>query len=176
MQRAIELDPVSTRINADLGMAYLAAGRYTEAVKQEDRTLELAPEATTPKWIRGMALEQMGHFDRAEADMKVVFDTWEGEPPIAGSLGHLYAVAGKETQGRKLLADLIAQDGKAEVAFFVALIRAGLNEREQALEWLERAVNERSGSVRYLKVEVRLKDLREEPRYRALMERVGLPL
>ena len=176
MQRAVELDPVSTRINADLGMAYLAAGRYAEAVKQENRTLELAPEATTPKWIRGMALEQMGHFDRAEADMKVVFDAWEGEPPIAGSLGHLYAVAGKETQARKLLADLIAQDGKAEVAFFVALIYTGLNEKEQALKWLERAVDERSGSVRYLKVEVRLKDLREEPRYRALMERVGLPL
>ena len=123
-----------------------------------------------------MALEQIGHFDRAEADMKVAFDAWEGEPSIAGSLGHLYAVAGKKTQARKLLADLIAQDGKVDVAFFVALIYAGLNEKEQALKWLERAVDQRSGSVRYLKVEVRLKDLREEPKYRALMERVGLPL
>jgi Flp pilus assembly protein TadD len=176
MQRAIRLDPVSTRINADLGMAYLAAGRYAEAVKQEDRTLELAPQATTPKWIRGMALEQLGQFDRAQADMKAVFDAWEGEPPIAGSLGHLYAVSGNETEARRLMKELIAQQGKHEVAFFVALIHAGLNEKEEALKWLERAVDERSGSVRYLKMEVRLKDLRQEPRYRALMTRVGLPL
>jgi adenylate cyclase len=175
MQRAQALDPVSTRINADLGMAYLAAGRYADAIAQEARTLELSPQATVPLWIRGMALEQAGEFERAETDMKLVYDAWQGEPSIAGSLGHLYAVAGKTEDAHKLLDELIAQDGVQDVAFFVALVYAGLDDADAALSWLNRAIDQRSGSVRYLKVEPRLRGLRAEAGYRALMDRVGLP-
>ena len=62
-----------------------------------------------------------------------------------------------------------------DVAFFAALICAGLKDTDAALTWLERAVDERSGSVRYLKIDPRLAGLRHEPRFRELMERVGLP-
>jgi hypothetical protein len=65
-------------------------------------------------------------------------------------------------------------DGATDVAFFAALICAGLNDTSAALGWLERAVDERSGSVRYLKIDPRLAGLRDEPRYRQLIERVGL--
>jgi len=176
MERAQQLDPLSTRINADLGMAYLAAGRYAEAVEQEARTLELAPGSATAHWIRGMALEQMGHFEQAEADMQLVLAAWGPEPPILGSLGHLLAVAGRHEEARSLLSQLVAKEGQADIAFFAALIHAGLNEEEEAMHWLDRAVQERSGSVRYLKIEPRLAGLRGQPGYRSLMQRVGLPL
>ena len=175
MQRALQLDPLSARINADLGMAFLAAGMHEEAVAQEGRALELAPGAAGPRWIRGMALEQMGRFDDAEADMKAAFDAWSGDGNIKGSLGHLYAISGKQAEARVLLTELTTQTDAGDVAFFAALICAGLNETDAALTWLERAVDERSGSVRYLKIDPRLADLRHEPRYRQLMERVGLP-
>jgi tetratricopeptide (TPR) repeat protein len=175
MERALTLDPLSTRINADLGMAYLAAGRYAEAVEQETRTLELAPNATTANWIRGMALEQMGHFDQAEVEMRLVREDWGPDPAILGSLGHLLAVAGKPEEARDMLSELVAQDGQADIAFFAALIHVALNEPEQAMAWLDRAVQERSGSVRYLKIEPRLASLHDQPGYGSLMERVGLP-
>ncbi|HEX9773391.1 MAG TPA: tetratricopeptide repeat protein [Steroidobacteraceae bacterium] len=175
MHRALQLDPLSVRINADLGMAFLAAGMHEEAVAQEGRALELAPGAAGPRWIRGMALEQMGRFDDAEADMKAAFDAWSGDGNIKGSLGHLYAISGKQAEARVLLTELTTQTDAGDVAFFAALICAGLNETDAALTWLERAVDERSGSVRYLKIDPRLADLRHEPRYRQLMERVGLP-
>jgi len=175
MQRAIELDPVSVRINADLGMAYLAAGRYADAVTQEGLTLDLDPQATAARWIRGMALEQMGHFVEAEADLQAVHDAWGADPVILGSLGHFYAVMGKRDEARALLEELVAQQGPGEIAFYAALIHAGLNEPDEALQWLGRAVDERSGSVRYLKVEPRLASVRQTPGYQALMDRVGLP-
>jgi len=175
MQRAQELDPVSVRINADLGMAYLAAGQYDQAVDQEGLTLDLDPNASAARWIRGMAFEQMGQFDQAEADMRAVFTEWGPDPVILGSLGHLYAVQGKKDEASKLLGELLAQQGKAEIAFFVALIHAGSNEPDQTLQWLQRAVDERSGSVRYLKVEPRLASVRTAPGYQALLDRVGLP-
>ncbi|MGH8222988.1 MAG: tetratricopeptide repeat protein, partial [Woeseiaceae bacterium] len=128
MQRARDLDPLSIRINADLGMAYLAAGHYEQAVAQESQTLELAPDSATPKWIRGMALEQMGRFDEAERDMLAVVDAWERDASILGTLGHLYAVAGRDGQARELLAELITLADSGDVAFFVALVQNGLGE------------------------------------------------
>jgi adenylate cyclase len=176
MERAQQLDPVSVRVNADLGMAYLAAGRYNDAIVQEERTLELAPEADTPKWIRGMALEQLHRFDEAEADLTAVLADDPSDASVMGSLGHLYAVTGQEKAARRVLSQLIAQADGGESAFFVTLIYAGLDEPQEALNWLGRAVDEHSGSVRYLKVDPRLAGLREQPGYRALIERVGLPL
>jgi Flp pilus assembly protein TadD len=176
MQRAQHLDPLSVRISSDLGMAYLAAGKYEEAVAQEGRALELSPDAAGPRWIRGMALEQLRRYDAAEKDMKFAFDAWEGDASIKGSLGHLYAASGRLTDARKMLAELTTQPNATDIAFFAALICAGLEDKDAALTWLERAVTERSGSVRYLKIDPRLVGLRNEPRYRALIQRVGLPL
>jgi Flp pilus assembly protein TadD len=175
MRRAQQLDPLSVRINADLGMALLAAGDYEDAVAQEDRTLTLAPKAATPRWIRGMAQEQLGRFDAAERDMKAALDAMGGYEAVKGSLGHLYAISGNEAGARALLEDLASQADKTDTAFFAALICAGLKDNDAALTWLERAVERRSGSVRYLKIDPRLAGLRREPRYRRLMERVGLP-
>ena len=59
-------------------------------------------------------------------------------------------------------------------AFSIALVYAGLDQRPEALSLLERAVKARSGSVRYLKVDARLDNLRGEPRFKALLEEVGL--
>ena len=175
MQRASQLDPLSVRINADLGMALVVAGRYEDAVAQVGRALELKPGAGGPLWIRGMALEQLGRFDAAEIDMKAALASMSGYEAVKGSLGHLYAVSGRPAEARALLSELTRQAGDTEVAFFAALICAGLNDADAALTWLERAVDERSGSVRYLKIDPRLAGLRHEPRFRQLMERVGLP-
>ncbi len=175
MQRARQLDPLSVRINADLGMALLAAGKYEEAVAQEGRALELSAEAAVPRWIRGMALEQLRRFDAAERDMKAALDAMSGYEAVKGSLGHLYAISGRQAEARNLLGELTSQADTTDVAFFAALVCAGLDDDDDALTWLERAVEKRSGSVRYLKVDPRLAGLRDEPRYQRLMERVGLP-
>ena len=175
MQRARQLDPLSVRINADLGMALLAAGKYDEAVAQEGRALELSPEAAGPRWIRGMALEQLGRFDAAERDMAAALHAMSGYEAVKGSLGHLYAISGRPAKARALLSELASQADTIDVTFFAALICAGLDDKDAALTWLERAVEKRSGSVRYLKIDPRLAGLRDEPRYQRLMERVGLP-
>ena len=74
-----------------------------------------------------------------------------------------------------MLADLTAASQKGLVsAFFFALVHAGLDEKSDALSWLEKSYEERSGSIRYLKVEPRLNRLRAEPRFQELMRRVGL--
>jgi eukaryotic-like serine/threonine-protein kinase len=175
MELAHGIDPLSARINADLGMAYLAAGEYEKAVVQETRTLDLAPGSGTPKWIRGMALEQLGRYQEATIDMESALEDDPEDASVLGSLGHLFAVSGRQEDARQLLEKLLARSNADDVTFFVALVYAGMGEKDESLTWLERAVEARSGSVRYLKMEPRLASLRGEPRYRQLMERVGLP-
>ena len=73
-----------------------------------------------------------------------------------------------------MLEELEAKADSTDVTFFAALIDAGLGDTDAAFGWLDRAVAERSGSTRYLRVDVRLDPLREDPRFAALLERVGL--
>lgn len=175
MQRAQELDPLSVRINADLGMAMFAARRYTEAIDQERKTLELDPNSRTAFWIRGMAYEQNGQFAEAIQHFQEALKRSPGNPNFLASMGYAYGVAGKRAEALDVLEQLKAvSKQKAVSPFFFALVYTGLGEKESALQWLEKAYEQRSGSIRYLKVEPRLDSIRSDPKFADLMRRVGL--
>jgi TolB-like protein/tetratricopeptide (TPR) repeat protein len=175
MEKARELDPLSTRINADLGMAYLSAGRNDEAIAQEQKTLELNPRSVGARWIRGMAYQQKDSFDKAIKDYQSALELSPNNPNILAALGHAYASSGNTAAAHKILDTLFVVNKQEHVSpFFFALVYTGLNDKENALQWLEKSYEEKSGSVRYLKMEPRLQSLRNEPRYTALMKKIGL--
>jgi tetratricopeptide (TPR) repeat protein len=91
------------------------------------------------------------------------------------SLGYVYAVLGKQDEARKVLAEL-KERGKQEYvpAYDVAIIYVGLGETDQAFEWLERAFEERSYYLSFLRVDPVLDGLRSAPRIAGLARRVGL--
>ncbi|HEX6848929.1 MAG TPA: tetratricopeptide repeat protein [Chitinophagaceae bacterium] len=175
MEKARELDPLSTRINADLGMAYLSAGRYDEAISQEIKTLELNPRSAGARWIRGMSYQQKKMFNEAIKDYQSALELSPNNPNFLAALGHVYASSGNNVEAHKVLDTLFAVHKQQPVSpFFFALVYTGLKDKEKALKWLERSYEEKSGSVRYLKMEPRLQSLRNEPRYIALMKKIGL--
>ena len=175
MKKARELDPLSTRVNADLGMAYLAAKKYDEAIEQEKNTIELNPKASGAFWIRGMSYQQKTMFGESIKDYLHALELSPEDQNYLAALGHVYASSGNVSAARNILDTLFALNKKEHVSpFFIALVYAGLNDKEKALEWLEKACEEKSGSVRYLKMEPRLQNLRNEPRYIAMMKKIGL--
>jgi len=174
MKIARELDPLSVRISADLGMALLAAGKYDDAIRQEEKTMELDSNARSPYWIRGMAYQQKKMPEEAIKDYREAVKRAPDNPNFLAALGNIYASTGKNTEAQKILDTLIAQNKEYPVPFFIALVYAGLNDKQNAIKWLEKACDERSGSVRYLKMEPRLQNLRDDPRYAVLMKKVGL--
>jgi TolB-like protein/class 3 adenylate cyclase/Tfp pilus assembly protein PilF len=175
MEKARELDPLSTRINADLGMAYLSAGRYDDAIGQEQKTLELNPKSVGARWIRGMAYQQKEMFELAIKDYKSALELSPNNPNILAALGHVYGSSGNTAGAHNILDTLFVVNKQEHVSpFFFALVYTGLNDKENALKWLEKSYEEKSGSVRYLKMEPRLQNLRKEPRYIALMKKIGL--
>ena len=91
------------------------------------------------------------------------------------ALGHLYALAGKQAEARKTISELKELSSKRYVtAYDIAIIHAGLGENDQAFEWLDKALQERSSWLPYLRVEPRIDELRSDPRFKALLDRVGL--
>ncbi len=174
MKIAKELDPLSVRISADLGMAMLSAGKLDEAIRQEGKSMELDPKARTPYWIRGMAYQQKHMPDSAIKDYNEALKRSPGNSNFYAALGNIYASIGNTAEARKCLDTLIVQNKEYPVSFFIALVYAGLNDKDNAFKWLEDAIEKRSGSVRYLKMEPRLNNLRNDPRFSVLMKKVGL--
>ena len=175
MQIARQLDPLSIRINADLGMAYLSAGKYDEAIRQEEKTLELDSNARVAYWISGMAYQQKGLFVEAIENFQRALQLAPDNSNFLAALGHAYASSGNTAEATKIADTLLAKNERRPVSpFFIALVYAGLDDKDKAFEWLEKSYEERSGSVRYLKMEPRLRNLRNDPRYTVLMRKVGL--
>jgi TolB-like protein/tetratricopeptide (TPR) repeat protein len=175
IERAQELDPVSMRISADVGQAYNAARLPDRAIEQERKVLELDPNFRVAYWIRGLAYEQKGMLGEAVEQFREALKRSPGNPNYLGALGHALALHGDAAEARRIAEGLEKKREPGDgTAFFIALVYTGLGETDVALDWLEAACDERSGSVRYLKVEPRLDPIRTHPRFQALMRRVGL--
>lgn len=162
-------------MNADLGMALFAAREYDRAIEQEVRTLELEPNLSTARWIASMALEQKGMLAEAQREVEKALALRPNNPNFLASLARVHALAGRTAEARTVIANIEAQARNEEgLEFFVALGYAALSDKTLAFEWLGKSLDQREGSIRYLKVDPRLDGLRADPRYVALLDRAGL--
>jgi hypothetical protein len=97
-------------------------------------------------------------------------------PQVEAELGYALAVAGRRAEARAVLDGLRQLSSSRYVSpYSVALVYAGLGDRDQALAWLDRAYDERSDYMVYLSLEPMLDSLRSDPRFDALVRRVGVP-
>ena len=176
LRLARNLEPLSPLINADFGMALYAAKRYEEAIEQERKTLELDPSSRTAMWITGLSYEGMGRFDDAIARFESALQLYPDSINLKSSLAHTYGVVGRTGDAEKLLEDLVSQAGEPDFpAYTIAVVDVGLGDYDGAMHWLQTTYEQNSGWVRYLKVDARLDPLRGDPRFTALIEKIGLP-
>jgi serine/threonine protein kinase/tetratricopeptide (TPR) repeat protein len=175
LQRAQQLDPVSLIINADIGLALHLARRYDEAIEQIRKAQELDPNFTAGRRHLGMAYEQKGMYAEAVAELQKAVNVSPGSPFALGSLGHAYAVSGDREKARQVLADLRELSRRRYVSpFDTAVIYAGMDDEDRAVEWLEKAFDDRSLEMIFLKVDPRFDSLRADPRFVNLLRRMGL--
>ena len=100
----------------------------------------------------------------------------DGSLPLA-ALGHAYGIAGQKKEAQEILEKLLEMSKRTYVpAYDVAAVYVGLGENAQAFEWLSKAFEERSGFLIYINCDRRFDGLRSDPRYGALLKRIGLPL
>jgi tetratricopeptide (TPR) repeat protein len=175
-RRALELEPLDVVINTHLGWHYFYARQYDQAIAQYRSTLELDPAFAQTQRYLAWAYLQKGMQPEAIAALRAALGAVGPSPMIEGELGHALAVSGRRPEALAMLEDLKRLSSTRYVpAYAFALVHAGLGERTQALDWLEKAYDERSDYMPYLGLEPMLDGLRAEPRFAALERRVGLP-
>jgi tetratricopeptide (TPR) repeat protein len=174
-ETARELDPLSPIIQTWVGLRHYFARDYDAAIAEYLKAVELDRGFAPAHWHLAWAYEAAGRFDQgvAEAERAVALD---GNSLVyLASLGHAYARAGKPKEARATLARLAQASGDRYVsAYYVALVHLALGELETGMDWLERAYDEQSSWIGYMKVDPRLDPVRTKPRFQRLLGKMRL--
>lgn len=158
-----------------IGIPFYYARRYDEAIAQFRKALQMDPNFYITQFRLGLAYVQKGMYEEAIAELQQVL-SGSGDRDDVAALGHAYAMSGKRDQAQGMLAELEKRAKQEYVpSYDVAIIHIGLGETDQASEWLEKAYEERSYWLTFLRVDPLLDSLRSDPRFTDLQRRVGLP-
>jgi TolB-like protein/Tfp pilus assembly protein PilF len=174
MKKAQELDPLSLVINLDVGLHFYFARQYDQAIAQYRKTLEMDPNFVLAHLTLGLAYVQKARFEEAIAEFQQAM-TLSGESAVvAALLGYAHAASGQKDNARRILDELTERSQQGYIpSYLMALIYTGLGEKENAFEWLEKAYEERSNLLIYLKADPILDSLRSDPRFTTLLKTVG---
>lgn len=172
---AKKLDPLSVPINTDLAYILHYYNRNDEALRSVKLALEMNPKFPLAYfWLTRIDTAQ-GRYAEAEAALQNTgpLRTWT---PAMAARGYLYAKAGRPQDARAVLKefDELARQGRYASSYAIAVVYAGLGDRERAFSYLEAAFNERSHWLVWLKRDPRWDEIRTDARFRNLVTRVGL--
>ena len=174
MTHAHRLDPGSLIINRDLGVIYSWTGQFDRAIDQLRRTVQMDPLFAPAHAHLGRIYTDKGMYNEAIAELETAADL-AGGVTHAGYLGQAYAKAGRTDDAMRQLEMLTEFSKQHEVpAFKFSLIHAGLGDKEQAFELLEKAYENREFPMAILNVAEILGGLRDDPRFDDLLRRIGL--
>jgi TolB-like protein/Tfp pilus assembly protein PilF len=172
-KRAVELDPLSVIITADLGADFLVARRYDEAIEQFHKAIDLDPRFYYAHWNLAQALEMKGDLRGALTEYKKAVEL-DDDPFVLALLGQAYAKLGQRDEALKILAQLPQIGAHRYVpSYSYAVLHMALGEKDKAIKWLERSYQDGAGlDVIFLKVDPMLDPLQKEPRFQALVAKV----
>jgi TolB-like protein/Tfp pilus assembly protein PilF len=170
-------DPLSLIASFAPGSISVFTHQWDRAIEQRRGAIDLDKTYWIDHCFLGRAYEQKGEMARAIAAFEEALKLDPEHSEIWSALGHAYAISGKKAEARKVLDHLKELTASSYVApYNVAVIYAGLGEKDQTFAWLERAYRDRGYYLPvYLSTDARLDDLHTDTRFRNLQRRIGLP-
>lgn len=174
VRRGRELDPLQVSI-WDIYWPLFVSHRYPDAIQELRSALALQPNDTSALWGLGYALIANGQPEQAIPPMEKALSLSGRSPGVIGVLIRAYAHAGRRADALRLLAELKQRQKSGYIpagAFVNAYL--GLGDTEQAFAALEQGYKEHSNILQFLKVHPHFDPIRNDPRFRDLVRRVGL--
>jgi TolB-like protein/DNA-binding winged helix-turn-helix (wHTH) protein/Tfp pilus assembly protein PilF len=173
LERAESLDPLSLIIGTDLAEELLIARRFDESVKQSRKTMAMDPFFALTHFVLGEAYLQKHMYGDAIAELQRAIDLSPGSTAFTATLAYAYAVSGRRDQAVTILNDLKHRSNERfSNAAVIALIFVGLDQKDQAMAWLEKAYTERFNPQ--ILMRPCFDPLRSDPRFHDLLDRIGL--
>jgi TolB-like protein/Tfp pilus assembly protein PilF len=173
-RRARELDPLGVT-GLSNGWILFNARRYDEAIGELRSVLAVHPDYATAYWFLGYALIAKGQSEEAISVLEKTVSLMDRSPGSLEFLATAYAHAGRRREALRLINEL-KQRRKTSYVSADALVDPylALGDYDEAFVWLERAYQEKSGGLQYLKVDPFFDPVRKDPRFADLQHRVGL--
>src|SRR5438876_4368986 len=173
-RKAVELDPLNPFFQMSLSFYQYWAGQYDNAIAQARKTLEMDPNSTISHVLLGLSFLKKGDTAGAIAELE------KSKAPDPGAwyqgfLGYAYAISGDRAKAEEALREVeqLAKRQYVSPTAFVT-IYLGLGEKEKALDSLEKAYEEQDSACWYLKIDQIYDSVRNEPRFQAILKKVGL--
>jgi serine/threonine protein kinase/tetratricopeptide (TPR) repeat protein len=175
MTRAYQLDALSPAFNLALGYRFYYARQYTDAIEQCQKVLAIDSNFLPAHVYLGRAYQQKPALAEAIAEFKKALEVSEGDTNELAALGQAYAVARQAGEARRILDQLKERSQQTYVQpMWIAVIHVGLGEKDQAFDWMQKAFEDRSAWLVYLKVDPLFDPVRGDARFADLLRRVGL--
>jgi TolB-like protein/DNA-binding winged helix-turn-helix (wHTH) protein/Flp pilus assembly protein TadD len=173
VEKAENLDPLSLIISSDLAEELLIAHRYDEAAKQTQKTINMDHFFAPAHYVMGATFVQKHRYDEAITELQKATELSEGSTAFNANLAYAYAVSGRRNEALKILTDLKNQSQHGfSNAPEIALVYVGLDDKDQAMTWLEKAFDERFSP--WVLMRPAFDPLRSDPRFQDLLRRIGL--
>jgi TolB-like protein/DNA-binding winged helix-turn-helix (wHTH) protein/Tfp pilus assembly protein PilF len=173
VETAVSLDPLSLIIGADLAEEFVIAHRFEQAITQSRKVMTLDPFFGNAHYVLGQALVQEHRHKEAIAELQKAIELSPGSTAFTANLAFAYASSGRTEDALKILN---GQKNRPPDAFSnaaeIALIYVGLNDKDQAMVWLDKAYSERFNPAVLMRP--CFDPLRSDPRFQDLLRRIGL--
>jgi adenylate cyclase len=176
MEKAASLDPLSLPIGSQLATCYLTIGKTEEAIQQLNKVLDLDPTFRNAIEMKGWAYFIIGEYDTSISILKEYQKLVGSDQKALTSLAYVYSLCGNTDKTNELLERLRKREKEEpENSFNIdyAFIYTGLKDYDKAFYYLNKAVDERSGAVIFLRTSLIWKDLEHDPRFDEIVKKVG---
>jgi TolB-like protein len=176
LKKAEELDPLSVPISTDMGFSFYYSGSYDQSINELKGSLQRNPKfALAHLWL-GRAYQGKNMYQDAISEYKKTLVTIVDWPVALAAIGNVYGQSGNKASAQQILDTLTSLSQKRFVtAYGIALVYAGLGKKEQAFAWLNKAFDERSNWLVWLKSDPRWATISSDKRYIEMVNKIGLP-
>jgi tetratricopeptide (TPR) repeat protein len=150
---------------------------YKSLIEASQRSVTTNPNSWSSHYFLAVGYEGSGQLEQAVPEYQRAVDLSQRNSDAIAGLAHAYATEGKRGEAEKILGDLQRQSKTSYVSpYMIAAIYSGLGQNDKAIEFLERAYQERAPDIAYfIKADLRLDTLRSYPRFQDLLRRIRLP-
>lgn len=175
-QMALDLDPFSLQVNMNLATTYYLRGEYDRAINYLTRTSELEPNYMPVHFVMACTRIQQNRLAEAIEEFQFIYKLDEEAYLALGFMGYAHALAGERDEAETLLNILTDISKRKYVSpYSMLVIHLALGPQERVYELLEQLYEERNDWLVWLKVSPELRGLRNEPRFKSLLTRIGFP-
>jgi TolB-like protein/Tfp pilus assembly protein PilF len=174
LEYARRIDPLSMVIACHIGWTFYFAREYEKSVRHLEKTVEFNPGFPLARYHLGKTYLQTHDFSRGIEQLQSAVEGSGQHPGALAALAYALGAAGRQSEGREVLAKILGlQQHRHVLAYFVAFAMSSLSSKDETLEWLEKAYEERSGWILHLHYEPAFDHLRSHPQFAGLLKRIN---